>query len=343
MKIWTVTTDNNGGQTSICMTQADADALAVKIVTAWFDGHVAADGEPRDHTDWKESYSILCDTCGFMDCIAVEEHDISGHPATVQADGALNNCLDQLHLLADLANCRDEDVENAILDANTALDMLAGNDPAEDEPDAAQLHQIEQDRITTEFHASGLSARDYWQRVKNERASEIAGFAASIPDTEASDALTEAWLDKPAAKPVITLDNIRDQLRARWSANLPVVDAIQERAVLDPEYAADVALWLTGEKSTVHLRDRIVEPIRQLPHIVAIGKQFNPSTEWHNTWVPLDTAAHLARNSFTDTAASDALTEAGYYEGPWTEAALTELPGDDMDRMCPECGMTCEC
>jgi hypothetical protein len=179
MKIWTVTTDNNGGQTSICMTQADADALAVKIVTAWFDGHVAADGEPRDHTDWQESYSILCDTVGFMDCIAVEEHDISGHPATVQADGALNNCLDQLHLLADLANCRDEDVENAILDANTALDMLAGNDPAEDEPDAAQLHQIEQERIT------------------------------------------EAWLDRPSAKPVITLDNIRDQLRARWSANRP--------------------------------------------------------------------------------------------------------------------------
>ncbi|MDO8983028.1 hypothetical protein [Cypionkella sp.] len=297
MKIWSlvINDDDSSFEPSLFFSEADADEAAWDwVLGAW----ISWFGNVDAPSNWEQAANKLYEQVGFMNSITLTEHDISAHPAAVQADGALNNCLDQLHLLADLANCRDEDVENAILDANTALDMLAGNDPAEDEPDAAQLHQIEQDRIT------------------------------------------EAWLDKPAVKPVITLDNIRDQLRARWSANLPVVDAIQERAVRDPEYAADVALWLTGEKSTVHLRDRIVEPIRQLPHIVAIGKQFNPTTEWDNTWVPLDTAAHLARNSLphcvtlphhgseggvadqsTDTAASDALTEAGYYEGPWTEPA----------------------
>lgn len=142
---------------------------------------------------------------------------------------------------------------------------------------------------------------------------------------------------------MITLHDIRAQLCPRWEFALPVVDTIEARAAEDPAYAADLALWLSGEKSTVHLRDNLAAPIRHLPHIVAIGIQFNPTTEWDNTWVPLDTAAHLARNSFTDTAASDALTEAGYYEGPWTETGPTELPGDDMDRMCPVCGMTCEC
>ncbi|MDP2047572.1 MAG: hypothetical protein Q8K33_01580 [Cypionkella sp.] len=48
-------------------------------------------------------------------------------------------------------------------------------------------------------------------------------------------------------------------------------------------------------------------------------------------------------SAIMDTAASDALTEAGYYEGPWSENVPTGLPGDEMDRMCPVCGMTCEC
>lgn len=94
---------------------------------------------------------------------------------------------------------------------------------------------------------------------------------------------------------MISLDNIREQLRPRWAYALPVVDAIEARAAEDAAYAADLALWLSGEKSTVHLRDNLAAPIRNLPHIIAIGERFNPTTKWDNTWMPLDTAAHLAR------------------------------------------------
>lgn len=95
---------------------------------------------------------------------------------------------------------------------------------------------------------------------------------------------------------MITLDDIRRRLQPRWEFALPVVDAIEVHAATRPSYAADLELWLSGEKSTVHFRDNIAEPIRYLPQIVAIGKQFNPTTEWDNTWMPLDTAAHLARH-----------------------------------------------
>lgn len=95
---------------------------------------------------------------------------------------------------------------------------------------------------------------------------------------------------------MITLDDIRRHLRPRWEFALPVVDAIQDQAAKDESYALDLALWLSGEKSTVHLRDTLMEPIRYRQQIVAIGKQFNPTTEWDNTWMPLDTAAHLARH-----------------------------------------------
>ena len=101
---------------------------------------------------------------------------------------------------------------------------------------------------------------------------------------------------------MITLDDIRFQLRPRWEFALPVVDAIEGRAAIWKSYRKDLDRWLSGEESTVHFRDHIAAPIRHQPHIIAIGKQFNPTTEWDNTWMPLDTAAHLARIAKTELA-----------------------------------------
>lgn len=102
----------------------------------------------------------------------------------------------------------------------------------------------------------------------------------------------------------ITLNDVRAQMsgtafHAIWSICLPLVDAIEARAGVDPEYAADLALWLTGERSTIHLRDTLCEPLRNDPVIVAIGKKFNPTTEWDNTWMPLDSSAHRARQGIS--------------------------------------------
>lgn len=99
-----------------------------------------------------------------------------------------------------------------------------------------------------------------------------------------------------------TLEYIRAQLRGRGMVgahSIPLVDAIEARAEQFPDYAAKVARWLDphDEGSTLLLRDEICEVVRYYPHIIEIGKQFNPTTEWHNTWVPLDTARHRIRHN----------------------------------------------
>ena len=96
---------------------------------------------------------------------------------------------------------------------------------------------------------------------------------------------------------MITLNDIRFHLRDRWEFALPVVDAIEARAAIYPDYLEDLELWLSGKKSTIHFHNNIAAPIRYLPQIIEIGKKFNPSTEWANTWMPLDTAMHLAKQA----------------------------------------------
>lgn len=97
---------------------------------------------------------------------------------------------------------------------------------------------------------------------------------------------------------MITLDRIRAQIRTRpeWRHALRVIDIIEEKAEEDTVYASVVEQWLTDDTcSTIWLRDEVMEPLRHLPEIVEIGKQFNVTTEWHNTWMPIDTAMHWCR------------------------------------------------
>lgn len=76
-----------------------------------------------------------------------------------------------------------------------------------------------------------------------------------------------------------------------------LLDAIFEKSCKDIEYREKVYNWLRGDEgySTVYFRDEICEPLRNLPKIVEYGKQFNVTTEWHNTWIPIDSAIYNAR------------------------------------------------
>lgn len=99
----------------------------------------------------------------------------------------------------------------------------------------------------------------------------------------------------------ITLDQIKAQLGAKyrknvWDHAIRVVEIIEAEAATNPRYKATVQYWLDGQGTTTWLRDKVMEPLRELPEIVEIGKKFNPTTTWHNTWMPLDAAAHRARN-----------------------------------------------
>jgi hypothetical protein len=87
MKIWTITTDtDNGTSTEVFFTEDHANARATAIVTNWYDDWLRADEEPRDHTDWMETYELLQDVSGFIDTLVVDEHDLSAHPDLEWAD-----------------------------------------------------------------------------------------------------------------------------------------------------------------------------------------------------------------------------------------------------------------
>jgi len=98
--------------------------------------------------------------------------------------------------------------------------------------------------------------------------------------------------------PAVTMKDVRAQLEGRSFRPQPFVllDAIEKQASIDPWYADQLSLWLSGdmEYSTVHLRDVLCAPLRLLPEVYEYGKQFNPTTEWDNTWMPIDTAAYRA-------------------------------------------------
>lgn len=122
MKIWTLSYDD-GADPSIFHTEADANGAAVDWAYHQWRTWFGPDQRPTP-SSWREAVSLLYEQAGFLDSITLSEFDLSDHPAAVQARGALNNCVDQINLLADLANCDDEDVQSALSDAETALEML---------------------------------------------------------------------------------------------------------------------------------------------------------------------------------------------------------------------------
>lgn len=134
MKIWTITTDDdNGTQTAIHTTRGAAEAQAREIVAAWYERHVAADGEERDHEDWQESYDILRDTVGFMNSLTLEEHDITTHPAVREALAALDLAQERLRM-----NDMDGEELPCIHDCAVAVALLTDAEPPQmDEATAA--------------------------------------------------------------------------------------------------------------------------------------------------------------------------------------------------------------
>lgn len=120
----------------------------------------------------------------------------------------------------------------------------------------------------------------------------------------------------------VTIDMVRSELMRRkdWQHAVELLDSIEFLMNGDEVYAENVQRWLSDNPrySTTHLRDLICGPVRHLPHIVAIGKQFNPGTEWDNTWMPLDSAIVWAREAH--------LEKHWAMEAAKAEAAMTSLP-----------------
>lgn len=95
------------------------------------------------------------------------------------------------------------------------------------------------------------------------------------------------------AKEQITFDDLLAWTPTHWGHVPAVIAVIREAMDNDPAYHATVNSWLQGENGGyVYLRDEVMEPLRNHPTLVQIGRQFNPTTEWHNTWTPISTIAH---------------------------------------------------
>lgn len=97
------------------------------------------------------------------------------------------------------------------------------------------------------------------------------------------------WEPQPKAR--FTFDDLRHRLldRPTWFHVFEVIAIIEATAKLDRQYAATVERWMTDRDcSTIWLRDEIMLPLKNHPRLVEIGKKFNPTTEWDNTWMPLD-------------------------------------------------------
>ena len=111
-----------------------------------------------------------------------------------------------------------------------------------------------------------------------------------------------AW-EKLDMKEAVTLDDIRRQIRFRpmWAHALRVIDIIEEKASGDLYYADILDQWLQCQAcSTVWLRDEVMEPLRHTPAMKEVTASINRETadsltNWHNTWMPLDTAIYNAR------------------------------------------------
>lgn len=81
MKIWTITTDQDGEGTATAVhtTEADARAHYARIVAASWESWFGDDADPMPD-DTETAWRILTEQSGFWDTVTLAEHDISDHP-----------------------------------------------------------------------------------------------------------------------------------------------------------------------------------------------------------------------------------------------------------------------
>jgi hypothetical protein len=77
MQIWTITTAEDGKDmtTAVVTTKAAADNMAQGTVNGWW--WDTMDGTEPPEAEWRVVYAALCENSGFLDQLAVAEHQIS--------------------------------------------------------------------------------------------------------------------------------------------------------------------------------------------------------------------------------------------------------------------------
>lgn len=112
MKIWTVTYDDcDGTRTEVFNSAEGADKAAHAWVTEYWDADLVEEHGLMPQ-DWTLAYHRLCDTCGFMDSIHVEEHDVHApEPDEIE------------QIMIEAVNCNDE----LEVDSNAVVSW--GDDP----------------------------------------------------------------------------------------------------------------------------------------------------------------------------------------------------------------------
>ena len=81
MKVWTVTTNEDGADvsTAVFATKEQADKWIDGTVTGWW--WDLMEGAEPPAGDWQAVYAALCENSGFLEQIAVAEHDVTPPPS----------------------------------------------------------------------------------------------------------------------------------------------------------------------------------------------------------------------------------------------------------------------
>lgn len=86
MKIWTITTDQDGEgtATAVHVTESAARAQFARIVAASWESWFGTNAAPMPD-DTAKAWEVLTMQTGFIDTVSLAEHDISDHPAIAAA------------------------------------------------------------------------------------------------------------------------------------------------------------------------------------------------------------------------------------------------------------------
>lgn len=98
MKIWTITTDQDGEApaTHVHTTRESVKDHFARIVAASWEKHANADDHGPMPEDAEEAYDALCEISDFFDQITLGEHDISDHPAITKVEAEMAELEDRM-------------------------------------------------------------------------------------------------------------------------------------------------------------------------------------------------------------------------------------------------------
>jgi hypothetical protein len=213
MKIWTITTDQDGEgtATAVHMTEADAKGHYGRIIAASWASWFGSNAAPMPD-DTAKAWEVLTMQTGFMDSVTLTEHDISHHPAIAAALAAFDAMQNSIQDGQDMA-CNDETAAamdngwRGIRDALGVTVPTAGLSPANCIPPKIAAALAKEEAAQAEQEAAYRAAA---QRLHHKEGEIEIDDAALVSLGDDPGAYVQAWIWVSAAAAGIDTDDEGD-------------------------------------------------------------------------------------------------------------------------------------